>query len=165
MDREIRQPSLRPTTFGREEATSTIIPRAQTLDDPAHREKPRSISTRCGDDENAAAAGTPEKRRIGQPATAWVQIVAHAAIRRQLSEKMSCRLAAMDACRRPRCPPPPANAGEEDQQGRTAGAWAGPRCSPCFAAAGEDWTWPPPDRKSTRLNSSHSGESRMPSSA
>ena len=29
----------------------------------------------------------------------------------------------------------------------------------------ENFPWKDPDRKSTRLNSSHSGESRMPSSA
>ena len=29
----------------------------------------------------------------------------------------------------------------------------------------ENFSWMGPDRKSTRLNSSHSGESRMPSSA
>ena len=33
-----------------------------------------------------------------------------------------------------------------------------------FAAAGLTWHWSP-DRKSTRLNSSHSQQSRMPSSA
>ena len=51
---------------------------------------------------------------------------------------------------------------EDSAAARFRGGPVGP-----LARGGTSRTWPPEsaDRKSTRLNSSHSGESRMPSSA
>lgn len=114
-DREIRQPSHRPTTFGREEATTTIIPRARTLGDPAHREKPRNTSTR----RHRRRRERRRRRHAGEAehrATSDVHHHLPPVGRRKVG-------AAMGA---PSTGPPFASshAGEEDQR-RIAAAWAG----------------------------------------